>query len=100
MFLKAIEQKIQTEIQSNMHFIQYGSMGASAGDNVITFTKKFLIRPIVIVNGTIEAAGATAQPIVYVVSLEQDADNYYTGMTVYSDGTAQNIDWIAIGVVI
>lgn len=93
------EHKVQTAIQSNVHVAQYGTVTASNGDNTITFPKKFLTRPVVIVNGTIEASGASAQPIVYVESFNQDSNNYYESMVVYSDATAQNIDWVAIGII-
>ena len=100
MITNIAEHKIQTAIQSNIHKMQYGTVGAASGDNTITFPRKFLTRPIVIVNGTIEASGATAQPIVYLVSFNQDSNNLYESMVVYSDATATNIDWIAIGIVV
>ena len=94
------EHKIQTELQSNIHIAQYGTVVANSGDNTITFPRSFVTRPVIIVNGTEMATGASSQPVVYVVSLHQNSDGYYDSVVIYSDASAINIDWIALGVII
>ncbi len=98
MIKNIVEHKIQTELQANTHICQYG-VASGSGDIVITFNHPFVSQPVVFVSPSIISSGASAAPVLYVESLQQDADNNYVGMTIYSDGTAGVINWAAVGVI-
>lgn len=86
MSIQDTERLIATTLHSNNKFMDYGT-GATT---TITFAHKFVSEPCVILT-VIGTTGKTAE----IVSKDQDADGFYTGATITTDGTS--VDWVAIG---
>ncbi len=93
-----MEHKVQTAIQGMTHVLRYGTFSNTGGDILVSFGFTFIQKPIIFVQAVEDSNDESAQPICYVKALSQDANGYYTGCTVHTDGKGSSVNWMAIGI--
>jgi hypothetical protein len=100
---RQFERLIQTSIHSNPKIIIAGTTSDASGVITIDWSTShnliFTSEPIILAIYPIGVAtGKTTQPICYHQEWIKDADGFYTGMKVYSEGVGTEIHWSVMGV--